>query len=60
MSGKTFLKKDTSVINRKFSYTKGECSLNFTLRLDIKQELKDFRVCLQEAITDVDEELNKK
>lgn len=54
------LKRDTGVINRKFDYVKGKVHLDFTLRIDIKQELKDFMEILCAAVEDVQKELDKK
>lgn len=45
---------------RTFSYRVDKVSLSFTLRTDIKQELKDFRMLLEAALLDVDKEINKK
>ena len=42
-----------------FTYKRGKVSLQFSLRIDIKQELKDFKECLKSAIEDIEEELNK-
>ncbi len=47
-------------VPKQFSYTKGKCSLNFTLRIDIKTELKDFLEILKVAVGEVEAELNKK
>jgi hypothetical protein len=55
---KNILKKDHTA-QRNFNYEKGKVSLKFALRTDIKQDLKDFRECLEAAITEVDEEINK-
>lgn len=57
---KKALYADTGVINRTFSYTKGDTRLSFTLRIDIKQELKDYVDLLEVALHDVREELAKK
>lgn len=46
--------------SRQFAYQKGGVSLSFSLRTDIKQEMKDFVECLEAAITDVKEEIAKK
>ena len=46
--------------NKNFSYSQGACNLNFVLRTDIKQELKDFLVLLKVATKEVEEELTKK
>ena len=56
---KNTLKRDTEKINRTFSYQKGACQLNFQLRIDIKQELKDFLECLVIAKKDVEEQIAK-
>lgn len=42
-----------------FSYKKGNCNLSFTLRIDMKPELKDFVEILKVATKEVEEELNK-
>lgn len=46
--------------NKGFSYTKGATSLSFSLRIDIKQELKDFLECLEAAMADVKKEIESK
>ncbi len=43
--------------NKVFSYTVGNTQLGFTLRTDIKGELKNFRSLLERAIVDIDKEL---
>ena len=50
------VKKDSKV-NKDFSYSKGKVQLNFTLRTDIKNELKDFLECLKVAQKEVESEL---
>lgn len=45
--------------NKSFSYKKGGVTLNFTLRNDIKTELKDFLELLKVAQIDVEEEIKK-
>ena len=50
------VKKDSKV-NKDFSYSKGKVQLNFTLRTDIKNELKDFLECLKVAQKEVEIEL---
>ena len=45
---------------KNFSYSKGKVSLNFSLRTDIKQELKNFLELLKVAQEEVLEELKKK
>ena len=59
------VKIDSSVVNRRFAYTKNtgaknEVRLSFTLRTDIKQELKDFLELLEAATKEVKEEIEKK
>lgn len=49
--------KKQVVTKKEFAYSFGECSLNFTLTVEEKQ-LSDFKKCLSEAITDIDEALN--
>lgn len=39
--------------NRTFTYRKGGVQLSFTLRVDVKTELKDFIECLEAAQADV-------
>jgi hypothetical protein len=46
------------VTRREFKYSKNNCNLNFTLDIDKKDEIKDFRQCLVEAMKDMDELLN--
>ena len=53
MSNKNLVK--SAILEKKFSYTKGSCNLNFILRLDNSSELRDFLSCLQEAMRDIDE-----
>ncbi len=45
---------------KNFSFSKGVVSLNFTLRNDVKTELKDFSELLKVAQEEVLEELKKK
>lgn len=42
-----------------FSYSKGNCSLTFTLSVDVKKEVKDFRELLLKAVEDIDETLKQ-
>lgn len=44
---------------KNFSYSKGTCSLKFTLRIDVKNELKDFLELLKVAQQEVETELIK-
>lgn len=46
--------------SRSFSYRRNDTQLSFTLRVDIKQQLKDFLEILNAAAKDVAEELEKK
>ena len=45
--------------SKHFSYSKGNVNLSFTLRTDIKTELKDFLELLKVATKEVDNELKK-
>lgn len=58
MENKIVVKNNT--INKNFSYRKGNVQLEFSLRTDIKQQLKDFLELLKVAVTEVQEEINKK
>lgn len=49
--------KSDNKVSKQFSYSKGNVALNFTLRIDIKNELKDFLECLKVAQKEVEEEL---
>lgn len=49
--------KSDNTTTKKFSYSKGKVSLNFTLRIDIKNELKDFLELLKVAQKEVESEL---
>lgn len=42
MAKKDLIQSDTAVVSRTFTYSKGATNLKFVLRVDIKQELKDF------------------
>jgi len=50
------LKKENTTA-KTFNYSLGKVKLGFTLRVDIKQELKDFLQCLESAEKEVKEEL---
>ena len=56
-SKKILIKNSTE--NKTFSYSKGKVSLNFTLRTDIKEEMKSFLELLEEAQADVQNQLEK-
>jgi hypothetical protein len=43
-----------------FSYSKNNVNLAFTLRVDIKKDMIDFRALLDGAISDIDEIIKKK
>ena len=45
--------------SKNFDYKLGEVGLNFSLRIDIKQQLKDFLECLKKAQEDVEAEIKK-
>ena len=51
--------KTNNTIQKNFSYSKGRVSLNFSLRTDIKQELKDFIELLKIDQEEVIKEINK-
>lgn len=51
--------RDISHVIRKFNYQNGTVSLNFNLRIDIKNDLKIFKELLEAALIDVTEEINK-
>ncbi len=51
--------KSNNITSKTFSYNKGNCNLNFTLRTDIKNELKDFKEILELALLEVKDEINK-
>lgn len=51
-----FLQRD-HVQRKTFNYKKANVNLDFTLRVDIKQELKDFLECLEAATADVKKEI---
>ena len=49
----------TSTKSKTFNFQKGNVRLEFSLRVDIKSELKDFSALLEVAKKEVDEELLK-
>lgn len=55
---KTIL-ENKSTTSKNFKYNKGNCRLEFSLRTDIKQELKDFQELLKIALKEVEEELGR-
>lgn len=46
-------------VSREFRYKKGTTNLNFTLNLDNKTEMIEFKELLEKALKDVEEEINK-
>lgn len=44
---------------RNFNYSKGDTTLNFKLRIDIKSQLKDYKELLEKALQDVTGELER-
>lgn len=49
--------KTDNKTTKNFSYSKGKVSLSFTLRLDVKNELKDFLELLKVAQKEIELEL---
>lgn len=49
--------KTENVTNKTFSYSKGKVTLNFTLRTDVKGELKDFLELLKVAQKEIETEI---
>lgn len=45
--------------SREFRYSKGTTNLKFSLNLDNKTEMKEFRELLEKALTDVSEEIER-
>ena len=60
MSKKFDVIKNNSTTSKNFSYSKGAVSLNFTLRNDVKTELKDFSELLKVAQEEVNKEIKNK
>lgn len=48
-----------NTIHKKFSYNKNNVNLVFDLRIDVKEELKDFLELLENAIEEVKEDLSR-
>lgn len=62
MAGKSNFKntiRTENTTSKDFNYMLGDVNLKFSLRTDIKQQLKDFKECLVRAVEDVDNELKK-
>lgn len=53
---KSILKTD-STQSKTWTFTKGNTNLSFTLRVDIKQDLKDFQEILGRAMLEIDAQL---
>ncbi len=51
--------KKEQVVRKEFNYDQDNTKLNFTLRVDIKKELQNFLKCLNEAVIEVEAELEK-
>ena len=49
--------KTNNTTSKNFSYSKGKCQLNFSLRTDVKTELKDFLELLKVSQTEVEKEI---
>ena len=49
--------KTDNKTTKNFAYSKGKVSLSFSLRIDIKNELKDFLELLKVAQKEIEEEL---
>jgi hypothetical protein len=56
-----FLNKiqNNTITQKNFSFSKGNVSLGFNLRIDTKQDLKDFSELLKVALLEIDKEINK-
>ena len=51
------LLRSEHIQRREFSYAIDDVTLNFTLRTDVKVELKKFSKLLEQAVKDVNEEI---
>ena len=58
MKKQTILQNNTTT-QKNFSYTKGNVTLSFNLRTDVKIDLKDFAELLKVATLEVDNEIKK-
>ena len=56
---KSILKKDTAVTRKTFVYDLDGVRIEFTLRIDVKKELKAARLIVDQALKDFDVELYK-
>lgn len=59
MAKKDYIQKEHHN-SKKFFYRKGTVHLDFTLSVDVKQELKDFRDLLAEALVEVSQIIDSK
>ncbi len=48
------------ITSKSFRYEKGDCKLNFSLKIDDSTELENFKECLESAVKDIDEILEEK
>lgn len=48
-----------NTVTKQFSYSREKVALNFSLRIDIKNDLKCFKELLEAALIDVSDELKK-
>lgn len=51
--------KENHNTTKQFDYSKGDVSLKFGLRIDIKDQLRDFKELLEKALQDLDEEIER-
>jgi hypothetical protein len=51
--------KQNNNVRKTFSYSKDKVALEFILRIDVKNELRDFKQLLEAALDEVDQELIK-
>jgi hypothetical protein len=51
--------KEDHVVNKTFNYSKDEVKLIFTLRVDNKSQLKDFKELLTKALEDISGEIER-
>lgn len=51
--------KSESITRKEYSYTRDGVNLKFTLRTDVKKELKPFKELLLKALEDIESDLNK-
>ena len=58
MNLKNLLIKTTKTI-KSFSYSKGSIQMNFSVNVEDKKELNNYRECLKDALKDADKELSK-